>query len=856
MHSRRSPLHLAVGLTALCFGPALLRAEPTLPPGAVVLSARCLACHNPQRKSGGVEFGTSAGAAAAGLRRGDDPKANRVLRAVLSGKMPPTGPLPAEEVRALRSWLLAGAPYPGESLPPRTPAELPLWSMVPPQRVVEPRTPWDRLAHNGIDRFVFDRLQQEGLSPSPEAEPRTLLRRVTVDLTGLPPTPEEVAAYLADRRPGAYERVVDRLLASPAYGERWGQHWLDVVRFGESHGYEQNHMRPNAWPYRDYVIRSLNEDKPYDRFVQEQLAGDLLAAGDPWVDAGTGFLVAGIHDTVGNQTEEGSRQQRSNDLDDLVSTTCETFLGLTAGCARCHDHKFDPIPSGDYYRLAAVFAGVRHGERALGTGTPRNEERFTAVEARYLRFVVTATNDGAEPGIDELEAYGPGGAENLALASTGTVAMASSLLPGYEIHQIAHLNDGRFGNDWSWISGERGAGWAQLRFPRAVRLDRVVWSRDGLPVPRFADRTPTAYRVEVSLDGTEWRVVARREAGTPAPIGRFTAGTRAYAGNFTAPEPVYQLRRGDVMQRGEQVSPAALSRLSGLPGELAVGGVGASSRIDPRLALGRWLTDPRNPLPSRVIVNRLWQGHFGRGLVSTPNDFGHNGDRPSHPELLDWLALELQRTGWRLKAMHRLMVTSHVYRQAQAIRPDAARKDAGNRLLWRMPLRRLEAEALRDAVLATSGSLDRAMGGPGFQLFRYRIVNVGIYEPLDDPGPETYRRGVYRQFARAIRDDLLGSFDCPESAQRSPRRASTTTALQALSLLNGPFMLRQAGLLASRIEKEAGEDPAAQIRRAFQLAFGRDPSASERVTTGKVRAEFGLAAVCRSLLNTNEFLYY
>lgn len=910
--------------------------QPAPSSGADVLARRCLSCHGGGKKAGGVDLSTAAGARAAGAGAAD-PARDRLLRMVVQGKMPPGGRLPAAEIAALQAWSRAGAAYPREPLEPVKISDQPLWSLQPIAHPAVPRTRFDHVARNPVDRFLFARLAARGLHPSPPAPRLALLRRVTLDLTGLPPTPEEIRRFLADPAPDAYERVVDRLLQSTAYGERWGRHWLDVVRFGESNGYEQNHLRATAWPYRDYVIRSFNEDKPFDRFLHEQLAGDVLGKGDRNVEAATGFLVAGIHDTVGNQTEEGTRQQRANDLDDMVSTTSETFMALTAGCAKCHDHKFDPIPQRDYYRLAAVFAGVRHGERPLPpaaggeqTGEAlrqvlaqvsgrlfdldldarsellrrrgvspiprpairpgRNVDDFPPVRARFVRFTISATRDGAQPCLDELEVYGPDHARNLALASAGARATASSLLPGFAIHQVAHLNDGRYGNDWSWISSEPGKGWAQIELPAETTVARVAWSRDGRPEPRFTDRLPAAYRIEVSADGREWRTVST-EAGragtaeslapadldavrTPAQqrereslrsraaalrerLGNTEGPDTAYIGQFTRPDPVFVLKRGDVMQRGEEVAPGALSRIPGLTGELASGGAGAPPG-DPerRLALARWLTDPGHPLTARVIVNRIWQGHFGRGIVGTPSDFGHNGEAPTHPELLDWLAADLMAHGWRLKRLHRMLVTSYAYRQSTAADPEGMARDASDELLWRMPLRRMDSETLRDSILATSGALDRRMGGPGYRLYRYRVVNVAIYEPLEDPGPETWRRGVYSQAARGIRDDLLGSFDCPESSQRTPRRTSTTTALQALSLLNGPFLVRQADLLAARVRREAGSGADRQIERAFELAYGRRPRDEERALSRELVQKNGLPALCRGLLNTNEFLYY
>jgi hypothetical protein len=945
-----------------------------------VMARRSLTCHDGAKKTAGIDLSTAATARAVMGKPADDPAANRLVRVIVQGKMPPTGRLPAEEIAALRQWVRAGAAYAQEPLQAQKISDQPLWSLEPVRRPAVPTTPYDRLARNPIDRFIFAKLAAQGLKPSPLASRLALIRRVTVDLTGLPPTPEEIQAFISDTAPNAYQKVVERLLASPAYGERWGRHWLDVVRFGESQGYEQNHLRANAWPYRDYVIRSFNEDKPYDRFVKEQLAGDVLGKGDPNVEVATGFLVAGVHDTVGNQTEEGSRQQRANDLDDMVATTSETFLGLTAGCAKCHDHKFDPIPQRDYYRLAAVFAAVRHGERAIASresgavrqsedltrqvratdaeiaaldtqarasiqreqGTrpaprpavspQRNVEEFAPVLARFVRFTVTATRDGSQPCIDELELYGPDSERNLALAPGGAKATASSLLPGYPMHQIPHLNDGRYGNDFSWISNEAGAGWAQIELPQPARVSRVAWSRDGSQMPRFEDRVARAYRVEVSEDGRQWQTVAT-EAGRaskadeiaperllqalpPAQRARRTelaaslkelrgrmaaleAARTAYVGQFTTPDPIYLLKRGDVMQRQEEVTPGALSRIPGLPGELLPPGGRMETEPERRIALANWLTDPRNPLTPRVMVNRIWHAHFGRGIVATPSDFGHNGEPPTHPELLDWLASDFVAGGgnqsaesrrpsaavpgsgfgadthtpthlsssaqtpdtrnpkpWSMKRLHRMIVTSYTYCQSSAPNPAGLAKDAGDRLLWRMPLRRVEAEGIRDAILAASGKLDRRMGGPGYPLFKYRVVNVAIYEPLEQYGPETWRRSVYQQAARGIKEDLLGSFDCPDSSQRAPRRSSTTTALQALSLLNGPFALQQSGLMAERVRKEAGEKPAAQVERAFRLAFGRAPDPAERAAALGLVSQYGLATLCRGLINANEFLYF
>ncbi|MCW3094871.1 MAG: hypothetical protein JWL77_489 [Chthonomonadaceae bacterium] len=948
----------AILLTTTAVGdPPPPNTDPALAKKAAsVLGLRCLSCHNPVKKAGGLDMSTRSAALNSRAFVPQNPDASRMVRQVAAGKMPPDGRLPEAEVAVLRRWIGAGAAYAREPLTEIKPTVKPLWSFQPVQHLAVPHSRFDALSNNPIDRFLFATLEKRGLKPSPPAGRLALLRRVSIDLTGLPPTPAEVRAFLADSSPNAYEKAVDRLLASPAYGERWGRHWLDVVRYGESHGYEQNHLRPNAWPYRDYVIRSFNQDKPFDQFVTEQLAGDVVAKGDPDIQVATGFLVAGIHDTVGNSTEEGTRQQRSNDLDDMVSTTGAAFLGLTINCAKCHDHKFDPIPTRDYYRLTSVFAGVRHGEsplspnarsaqqqaaldrvqhdvdaqqdrldqlrvdvqnrewkrvlgaaprRAVAVDARHNVDVFTPVLARFVRFTVLATNDGSQPCLDEIQLFGPESDGNLALASRGAKATASSLLPGYPIHQIAHLNDGRWGNAHSWISNERGSGWTQIELPKPERISRLVWERDT--DGQFQDRLPTAYRIEVSQEGRDWQEVANDSSRfTPnqtlpmsalqaamTPLERTQADTwnrdletlkhqvvrlasisMAYCGQFTQPDPTFVLHGGDVMRREERVTPGALSRITALRPDLvpAEGAANAQEKRDrlhlagnvdvadtqaePRLLLAKWITDPRNPLTARVCVNRIWEHHFGHGIVDTPSDFGNIGSPPSHPELLDWLANDLMAHGWKLKRLHRLLVTSYAYRQTSAVNPAGVAKDADDRLLWRMPLRRMEAEAVRDSILLTTGQLDRTMGGPGYALFTYNVVNVAIYGPKEEQGPETWRRGVYQIPARGIRDDLLGNFDCPDSSERTPQRTSTTTALQALSLLNSRFIRQQANLFADRVQGHAGKESAAQVYDAFQFAFGRAPKQAEVRDALLIVQAYGLPTLCRGLLNANEFVYY
>lgn len=817
------------------------------------------------------------------------------------------------------------------------------WSFKPPIRPVLPAVQNSTWARNPIDYFILARLEQAKLVPQAQADRRTLIRRVSFDLVGLPPTPEEVDAFVDDKSPDAYESLVDRLLASPRYGERWARHWLDVVRFAESQGFEMNQPRTNAWPYRDYVIRAFNENKPYDRFVQEQIAGDALG-----VDEATGFLVAGPYDQVKSPDPVLSAQQRADELHDIVSTTSSTFLGLTVGCARCHDHKFDAIAQADYYRLTAIFAGVRHGERPrpapgnqgrakqiadlrrrveaidgqlaaleplanpaaaapslaalnLSNGSKgpavrqtrsavqigRNVDRFAPVDARLVRFTIIATNNGAAPCIDELEIWTPGpDSHNVALATAGARASASSTIPGHAIHQVSHLIDGLYGNGHSWISNEPGKGWAEVELPQKMRIDRVVWGRDR--EGKYLDRLATAYKIEVAVEPDDWRIVATSDdrmpygkasadagaiAGAPATsaeglrlrdqrkarneqIKALASADSVYAGQFEAAPQIHRLGRGDPMQPREVIAPGGIAALMpplDLPPD--------APEQQRRLTLARWITAPQNPLAARVMVNRLWQHHFGRGIIATPGDFGHMGVRPSHPQLLDWLATEFVSPSghnarpWDMKALQRLIVTSATYRQSSAPSEAGISADADSILLWRYPPRRLEAEPIRDTILAVSGKLDLAMGGPGYDPFMPNSNYVRIYAPKEDFGPADWRRMVYQFKPRMQQDGTFGVFDCPDGGQVASKRTVSTTPLQALNLLNSGFMMQQAGFFAQRLHCEAGDDPAAEVFRAFRLALGRNPTDADRDVSVKFIREQGLVLFCRALFNANEFLY-
>lgn len=786
----------------------------------------------------------------------------------------------------------------------------------PPTRPEVPATRDRSWARDDLDRFVLARLEKEGLGPAPEADAVTWLRRVTLDLTGLPPSPEALAAFERDPGEGARDWVVARLLDSPRYGERWAQHWLDVVRYADTHGFEVNTERPNAWPYRDYVIRAFNADTPYDRFVRDQIVGD--ATGE---DAATGFLITAsvlLPGQIGAD-EPSKRLARQDALDEIVVNISQTFLGLSIGCARCHDHKTDPITQRDYYAMQAFVAGVEYedrdlrGEEAEGLraeerrirerlgrlrgevtrfaprvgsegGRPAvnariNVDRFGPVRAKRLRFTILGTN-GLEPCLDECEVYDVDGA-NVALAAAGATATSSGDTTVVDRHELRFVNDGRYGNGRSWMSSEVGKGWVTIEFAEERTIDRVVWGRDR--DGEFADRLATDYRVDVAEASGEWRKVAdasdRAKPGTKeapselaanrglssaeieargrlekerktleARLGVVAVGQKAFAGRFRKPDPIRVLRRGDPEQPKDEVAPAVPRSIdgTGLPRDAA--------EQERRRVLADWIASPRNPLTARVMANRIWQGHFGTGLVETPSDFGRSGAKPSHPELLDWLASEFVRSGGSTKAMHWRIVRSATYRQSGRLDSKAQAKDAEARLLWRYPSRRLEAETIRDAMLAVSGRLNPKMYGPGFDVFDKRGGLSG-FKPVEVFEEAGRRRMIYAHKVRREREAVFGAFDCPDAGQSTARRRESTTPIQALNLFNSRFTVDEAEAFAARVRGLAGDDVGLQVREAYRLALARDPEAGERAEAEPVVRAHGLAALGRALFNSNEFLF-
>lgn len=965
---------------------------------APLLAQRCLECHGSAEPKGKLNLSAKdtalkGGESGRAIEPGK-PDESLLWQHIRDDEMPPTHPLPAAEKALLREWIQAGAPWGTDPIDPfkyttAQRAGYDWWALQPLQSASPPavkQTDWVRVP---IDTFVLAGLEKRGLKPNPEAERRVLIRRLTFDLLGLPPTPEEIAAFLADQSSDAYEKLVDRLLASPHYGEHWARHWLDVARYGESNGFERDLPRPNAWPYRDWVASALNRDMPYDEFARWQVAGDVLHPDNPTALAATGFLVAGAHDTVLPVGDVMKMTMRQDELEDIVGTVGQAFLGITVNCARCHDHKFDPISQREYYQFAAALAGVDHGERELPR--PRHDQELAQIntehgersrelselEAPIRRAILKQRRDKADTvaapkplaewdfqtdlkdRIGGLHATTEGGAKQSSegLQVDGKGAFVKTVLLERDLAEktleawvrLANLEQrgggvigvqSRDNNVFDaivfgekepakWMAGSNFfartqpfSGPAEIEAHQQAVHIAIVYSADGAiaayrngqpygrPYPskgiqtfkrgeaeivfgirhgppgenkmlagtifkaRLYDRALTAAEVLVShdiasasIDAKEIRnkldtAARERHVALTAQLAQLTAGQKRL--NDQPPTMIYTvisqqttvqrlLKRGSVATPGEIVTPAGLAAVPGIKPDFGLSPDAADAQR--RKALALWLTDRQSPLFARVAVNRIWHYHFGAGIVDTPNDFGFNGGRPSHPELLDWLAGELWRRGGSLKSLHRLIVTSATYRQSSAFNATAAKIDEESRLFWRFRPQRLSAEAVRDAILAASGELNRTVGGKGYSdMNSYFFLGTQFYDPIDAAGPEANRRTLYRMWARSGRSPWLDAFDCPDPSTTTPVRASTTTPLQALALLNNAFVQRQSDHLAARLERDA-PDLDARITRAYALLFVRKPEAEELQLGRAFIAQRGLSAYARVLLNTNEFLH-
>lgn len=1082
-----------------------------------ILETHCYSCHGPQKQKSSLRFDVKSAAMRGGENYGpcvvpNDPSSSPLIELVTSDdvevRMPPQGPpLPEESIQTLLRWIEQGAIWPDgiDTTQLKDPKEH--WSF-------QPIRSWE--GEHSIDSWIELKLRERGLAMANEIAPTGWLRRVTLDLHGLPPTPEQMAAFQkryeevlsgdSSTRDASilslYGSTVDGLLDSPRYGERWAQHWLDVVRYADTHGFEVNTERPHAWHYRDYVIDAFARDTPFDQFVREQIAGDSMDR-----DTATGFLITAsvlLPGQIGAD-EPSKRLARQDALDEIVVNIGQSFLGLSIGCARCHDHKFDPISQSDYYAMQSFVAGVEYGDREVRTresdakrkqadllaekianidtqlmrleplarsldapivpsDSRKNEELFQPRSARWVRMDIDDANRHPtfgliEPCIDEFEIWtDEPEPKNIALQSEGARVTASGSRES-AIHQLKHIHDGMYGNSHSWMSDQAGKGWVLFELPQPMRIARIVWGRDR--EGQFQDRLATAYRISVGLEpdalemvaakaslrasvqarrnidripptrakqvrftiletnrlepcidelevfnsdgvnvalhshgsiatsagdkvdpgrhelrfvndghygnssswmssevgqgsvsvilprvetierivwgrdrqgqftdrlATQYRIEIADEDGVWKPVAGsndrkpYDAETKpdasvdpsafgltpeevrlvetlqgerkrlegerngileslkAFAGIFRTPDTIHVLHRGDPEQPKDSVAPRVPSFFgeasSGVVGSEAAGSEAAglaraalaqdAPERERRIAIANWIASPENPLTARVIANRIWQGHFGVGLVSTPNDFGMNGLAPSHPELLDWLARELIRSGWSMKQLHRKIVLSRVFRQSSLNNPDAARVDADARLLWRYPRRRLEAEVIRDSMLAVSGKLDFKMYGRGYDLFDQRGGLSG-FKPIESFSGEGLRRMIYAHKVRREREAVFGAFDCPDAGQSTGLRRASTTPIQALNLFNSRFTLEQSTAFAERVRSIASLESErsvradayiAQIRVAYRLALCREPTEMEIADALPVVSTYSLDLLCRALFNSNEFLFF
>jgi Protein of unknown function (DUF1553)/Protein of unknown function (DUF1549) len=663
---------------------------------------------------------------------------------------------------------------------------------------------------NPVDAFLLAKLNEKGLTFAPPADKLTLLRRVTFDLIGLPPTVEEQEAFLKDASANAYGKVVDRLLASPRYGERMALGWLDLARFAETDGFKADDKRPLAWRYRDYVIKSFNDDKPYDRFIKEQLAGEELYPDDPDALIATAFL----RHYPDEYNAVNLEQRRQEILNDITDTSAQAFMGITLGCAKCHDHKFDPISQEDYYGIQAFFAGWKPIQATLLSGAKRE-----AYEKQLHAWEEKTSTVRAE--LDELESP-------------------------YR-QKFSQKRRGRFPEEYARLLDIPPEKRSPLEQQIAAMVEKQVFDDEKGMLAGM--KPPEKERREELL---------KQLAGAgPKPAEPPTAMAMTDVG--PAVPATYVLKRGNWRFKGKEVAPGFLSAIEEKTASVVVPSNNTAGR---RTALAKWLAQPENPLTARVQVNRLWQQHFGRGIVATPGDFGAQGERPTHPELLDWLARDFV-AHWSLKHMHRLIVTSAAYRQGAQFNEAAAKEDPENKLLWRMNRRRLDGEAIRDAVLADAGLVNFKMNGPSVQPELPAEIKPSGWSVTPEAA-ERNRRSIYVYVKRNLRYPLFTAFDAPDRNEACSRRYVTTTAPQALMLLNEKLILDEAKTFAKRVLKEAGDEPAAVIERALRLALGRPPSDEEQ---SALRAflekqapisggfEGAVTDLCHALMNVNEFVY-
>jgi hypothetical protein len=924
-----------------------------------LLQERCIECHGEKKQKGELRLdakvhafkGGHDGPAILAGKAEASPLFQRLTSTDEDEKMPPKGdPLTPSQISLIREWINSGAKWPENATDKAalTDKRLQHWS-VQPIKVASALAQSLELKPEqlSIDTFIEAKLRENKLTMSPQADALTLTRRLSFDLLGLPSDPSHQSF-------SSYENLVDTLLASPHFGERQARHWLDIVHYADTHGFERDQLRPNAWRYRDYVIDSFNTDKPYDQFLREQIAGDLLAKANL---TALGFLAAGPWDFVGQQETRSDmlrRAARALDLDDMVTQTLTSTMGITINCARCHDHKLDPITQEEYYRLWAVFSGVKRGDLE---SDPTESKRIASEKARLgkeldqTRAQITKlAGEGLElaklipeaTGIDIRNGsitknklgYFRDIAPNKKVSVPSVPSILSVFLPNGPApipatsghfwdtianHPISAQRSTKLGSidyatkghsmlamhansgitfDLAKLREQSGlkamrltglVGFGASKEAAASKADFTVFVDAGLKFQKLQLRKDetAALDLEVPAKAKTLTLIATDGGdgissdllfiGDPKLIPE-TTQTRLTEADATQlkqlraeaqklekalkanpePEKVYAIvsnekppvikvqRRGNPEDEAQEVTPGGLSWVKHASSAF---GDQTTPEAQRRLALANWITHPENPLTARVIVNRLWHHHFGQGLVTTPSDFGLGGDAPSHPELLDFLANELITHGWSLKHLHKLIVMSKAYRQESGFgfsRNDAAKAaatlDSSNRLLWRQNPRRLDAETLRDTVLAVSGKLNLTRGGPGYRDFNYTEAYAPIYDYITPDKPELWRRSIYRFIVRTTPHQFMTTLDCPDPANFTPARAQTTTALQALTLSNNEFMLQQARYLAERAQTP---------ERAFQLCFQRDATSDELAAAKQI----DLFSLCRMLLNANEFVY-
>ncbi|RMF42513.1 MAG: DUF1553 domain-containing protein [Planctomycetota bacterium] len=980
---------------------------------ASILQRRCLGCHNDHDRKGDFSIQSGKGIFESAFVVPNDSSSSYLLEVVIpengQAQMPKDeSPLTTEEIDVLRRWIEQGARWPEAfRIEEAVVRDLDWWSLRPLQPPPVPDNSEILQAHNQttslekprrsdstrrrlrqrtpIDAFIQQKLDERGLAASDEADRSTLIRRIYFDLLGLPPTPEEVTAFVADPDPLAYERLVDRLLASPRYGERWARHWLDVVHYADTHGYDKDKPRPNAWPYRDYVVRAFNQDKPYSRFVREQIAGDALWPESPEGITATGFISAGPWDFIGHaevpETKIDGQIARHLDRDDMVTSTMNTFCSVTVQCARCHNHKFDPITQEHYYSLQAVFAALDRADRPydpdpaiaarrwqLQQELEQLDQRRQDIEQliaakigdqlnrldRRIESLQQQTSDSQQPEFgyhsriekradvikwvqvdlgrsrevtrivyaachDDFGGIGAGFGFPLRfqIAISDDPEFGTSRLvvdqtasdfpnPGTEPQEIRiPSTTGRFIRFTAMKLAERRSDYifalAELQaFDSAgnnITLGKKVTSLDSIEAPPRWQRTNLVDGIfpgrdrkdedERAIQELRRQRIALLEANIDQPIlaeldrlhdareaiqseierlpkphmvyaGTVYTGSGAFQGtgaNGGKPRRIHVLHRGDILSPGDLVDPGTIPIIPGVPSRFDL--PADHSEKERRIALAQWIVRPDNPLTWRSIVNRIWLYHFGRGIVDSPNDFGRMGKRPSHPELLDWLAVEFRDNGQSMKRLHRLIVTSSVYRQSSADDPHNRRHDSENIYLWRMNRRRLSAEEIRDSVLAVSGKLDLRMFGPGFQQFvleRPEHSPHYEYHKHDPDDPASHRRSVYRFIVRSQPDPFMTTLDCADSSQSVPKRIETLTAPQALSLLNNKFMTRMAEHFADRLERDS-VSVEQLVARGFWLVAGHEPTDQQKQLLLKYVDRHGTKNLCRLLLNLNEFVF-